>query len=140
MTSMWELAASKMVLEGHGRKPATRRTYPMTAERVSKAHRGGFPSRNVLTTFECIRRVSTLVVRVSLETEDSPATGDARWFDAAAARGTEKGERKRIEVARRKAEENTLAVGRVVGGSTMVGAYGSLDVGLPAAAQRLKSN
>lgn len=76
-------------------------------------------------------------MKVSLETEDSPATGNARWFDAATATGTEKRERKRVEVARRKAEENTLAVGLVVGGSAMVGAYGSLDVGLPAAAQRL---
>jgi hypothetical protein len=49
-------------------------------------------------------------VRDSLETDDNPATGVVRWFDAAAAMGTEKKERKRVEVERRIAEANTLAV------------------------------
>lgn len=45
------------------------------------------------------------------DADDNPAAGDARWFDAAAAAmGTEKRDRKRVEVARRKPEANTLAV------------------------------
>lgn len=65
----------------------------------------------MMTTLECILRVSTLGVKVCFEAEESPAAGDTRWFcDAAAARGTEKKERKRVEVDRRIAEANTLAV------------------------------
>lgn len=44
------------------------------------------------------------------DADDNPAVGDTRWFDAAAAMGTEKRDRKRVEVARRKLEANTLAV------------------------------
>lgn len=47
---------------------------------------------------------------VCFDAEDNPAVGDRRWFDAAAAMGTEKRDRKRVEVARRKPEANTLAV------------------------------
>jgi hypothetical protein len=74
-------------------------------------------SRNLLTSFECILRESVLGVKDCLETDERPAAaGDTRWFGeaAAAARGTENKDRKRLEEARRKAEANTLAVVVVV--------------------------
>lgn len=66
-------------------------------------------------------RASTVVVEVCLEAEDSPAAGEVRWVDAAAAMGTEKKERRRVEVARRKLEANTLAVAVGCGGGAVVG-------------------
>lgn len=67
---------------------------------------------NLLTTLECIFRESVLGVEDTLEADESPAAGEMRWFgDVAAAIGSEKRERKRVEVARRKVEANTLAAG-----------------------------
>lgn len=68
----------------------------------------------MITNFECILRESVLGVETLLETDESPAAaGDTRWLGEAAdaaARGTEKTDRKREEEARRKAEANSLAV------------------------------
>lgn len=67
------------------------------------------PRHNLLTTFECIFRVSTFDSPAKL-LEESPAVGDMRClWDAAAAMGTENKDRTRDEDARLKVEANTLA-------------------------------
>lgn len=64
----------------------------------------------IITSFECILLESTFGVPAKF-TADKPAFGDTRLLcDVAAATGTENKDKTREEVARLKAEANSLAM------------------------------